>query len=96
MTEIPEAENQNERWKKLRDELHDTDIDTYYAVHSDGHHQGWKGLTVLLENKLIDEMDELRVRQDAAYDVDPDSALEYSAMLRGLQIARNLLTQSNQ
>ena len=96
MNDTPKQETQAEQWEKLRDDLHENDIDTYYAVHTDGHHQGWKALTLILENKMINAMDQLRAAQDAAYENDPDSAIEYNAMIKGLKIAQNLLTQSNQ
>jgi hypothetical protein len=81
------------RQQKLRDNLHESDIDTYYAVHSDGHSQGWKGLTLMLTERLKSEQDEFRRILD-----DNDDEIE-SAKLRGkisgIQSALQFITELN-
>jgi hypothetical protein len=78
---------------KLRAALHESDIDTYYAVHSDGHTQGWKGLTLMLTERIKSEQDEFRRIMH-----DNDDEIE-SAKLRGkisgLQSALQFITELN-
>jgi hypothetical protein len=49
-----------EDWKELRELLKTKDIQTYYAVHSDGHSDGWAGLTTCLRERIKEHMDEIR------------------------------------
>lgn len=93
INDIPNANGPSS--EDLRKALFEKDITTYYAVEAYGYMDGMAAARFLLEEKLIDEMDKVRAAQDAAYDIDPDSAIEHSAMLKGLRIARDLLTQSN-
>jgi hypothetical protein len=89
--------NINEDWQKLRAELKKNDIDTYYAVHSDGHHDGWKNLTQLLNDKIKDYMDSIRERIDATDpDADEISAAKLRGRIDGLRDALQLIIESNQ
>jgi CRISPR/Cas system CSM-associated protein Csm2 small subunit len=91
--QIPPADKQKNRWAELRAALHKNDIDTYYAVHSDGHSQGWSGLTLMLTERIKKEQDEFRRIMH-----DNDDEIE-SAKLRGkisgLQSALQFITELN-
>ena len=93
-TEIPSADEPYFEWAELREKLKANDILTYYAVHSDGHHDGWKGLTQLLRDKIVDHMDKIR----AMMEIESDEVL--SAKLRGringLRDTLQIITESNQ
>ena len=93
INEIPNANGPSS--EDLRKALFENDISTYYAVEAYGYMDGMSAARFLLEEKLIDEMDKLRILCDKAYEVDPDSARDYTRTLNGLQIARDLITQSN-
>jgi len=80
----------NDDWEALRAELKANDIDTYYAVHSDGHHDGWKNLTQLLNDKINDHMDEIRERMESTDD-EIDSA-KLRGRIDGLRDALQLIT----
>ena len=90
--DTPEAHQKRQAW--LRDQLHESDIDTYYAVHSDGHHQGWKGLTQLLNDKIEAHMDEIRSLMRATTDEIESAKLR--GRIDGLRDALQLITESNQ
>jgi hypothetical protein len=83
-----------ERKQNLSEALFESDVETYYAVHSDGHHQGWKGLTQLLNDKINDYMDVIRERMDNTTD-EIDSA-KLRGRIDGLRDALQLITESNQ
>jgi hypothetical protein len=85
-----------ERQQKLRDALFESDIDTYYAVHADGHHQGWKGLTQLLNDKINHYMDAVRERMDENENKDEIDSAKYRGRINGLRDALQLITESNQ
>lgn len=85
-----------EHWKALRDALKDNDIDTYYAVHSDGHSDGWKGLTQLLKDKIETHMDVIRDWMDEPNAQDEILAAKLRGRIDGLRDALQLLTESNQ
>jgi len=93
-TQTNEPDDQNNRWKVLRNKLHDTDLETYYAVHSDGHNLGWKGLTLILEEKIKAHMDEIRrlMRKEK----DEISSAKLRGRIDGLRDALQLITESNQ
>lgn len=84
----------NDDWAKLRAELKANDIDTYYAVHSDGHHDGWKNLTQLLNDKINDHMDV--VREWIESNDDEIHSAKLRGRIDGLRDALQLITESNQ
>ena len=81
-------------WAELRAQLRETDIDTYFAVHSNGHSDGWKGLTQLLTDKINDRMDEIRERIENCSD-DYELA-KLRGHINGLRDTLQLITESNQ
>jgi hypothetical protein len=93
-TQTNEPDDQHARWEILRNALRDTDMDTYYAVHSDGHHQGWKGLTLILDDKIKSHMDEIRrlMRKEK----DEISSAKLRGRIDGLRDALQLITETNQ
>lgn len=92
--QIPPAENHHQRSERLRNTLAEKDIDTFYAVHSDGHHQGWKGLTQLLNDKIESHMDE--IRRIMRYTKDEIESAKLRGRIDGLRDALQLITESNQ
>jgi len=93
-TEIPPANESLDDWPQRRETLRNEDIQTYYAVHSDGHHDGWKNLTQLLNDKIVDLMDKIREKMENTDD-DIDSA-KLRGRIDGLRDALQLITESNQ
>jgi hypothetical protein len=92
-TQSDEQDDQNTRWEMLRNTLHETDIETYYAVHSDGNHQGWKGLSLILDDKIKTHMDEIRrlMRKEK----DEIQSAKLRGRIDGLRDALQLITESN-
>ena len=86
----------NDDWAKLRAQLKAKDIDTYHAVHSDGHSQGWKGLTQLLNDKIEAHMDVIRDWMDQPNAQDEIPAAKLRGRIDGLRDALQLITESNQ
>jgi len=86
----------NEEWARLRAELKANDIDTYYAVHSYGHSQGWKGLTQLLTDKIETHMDVIRDWMDQPNAQDEIPAAKLRGRIDGLRDALQLIIESNQ
>jgi hypothetical protein len=87
----------NDDWEQLRDELRANDLETYWAVHSDGHHDGWKNLTQLLNDKINDHLDVVRERMDATDASDDEiSSAKLRGRIDGLRDALQLITESNQ
>lgn len=92
--ENSDAYQHQQNMAELRKTLHANDIDTYYAVHSDGHHQGWKGLTQLLNDKIKDHMDEIRrLMHDNKDEIE---SAKLRGRIDGLRDALQLITESNQ
>jgi hypothetical protein len=85
-----------ERQQKLREALFKSDIDTYYAVHSDGHHEGWKSLTQLLNDKINHYMDAVRERMDEDDNKDEIHLAKLRGRIDGLRDALQLIKESNQ
>jgi len=85
-----------EHQAKLRAALHESDIETYYAVHSDGHHDGWKNLTQLLNDKIEAHMDVIRDWMDQPNAQDEIPAAKLRGRIDGLRDALQLITESNQ
>ena len=85
-----------ERQQKLREALFESDIETYYAVHSDGHHEGWKGLTQLLNDKINHYMDSVRERMDEQENEDEIESAKLRGRIDGLRNALYLITETNQ
>ena len=79
---------------KLRADLYEKDIETYYAVNQSGHSDGWAGLTQLLTDKIHDTMDVIRKRQEET-EGEIDSA-KLRGRIDGLRDALQLLNESNQ
>jgi hypothetical protein len=88
--------NINDEWANLRAELKANDIDTYYAVHSDGHHDGWKGLTQLLKDKIESHINVIREWIDQPNAQDEIAAVKLRGRIDGLRDALQLITESNQ
>jgi hypothetical protein len=83
-----------EHQAELRAALHESDIETYYAVNADGHHDGWKNLTTLLTDKIESHMDDIRALMRKENDEIGSAKLR--GRIDGLRDALQLLTESNQ
>lgn len=93
-TEIPPADDSSDDWPQLRETLRANDIQTFYAVHSDGHHDGWKGLTQLLRDKIVDHMDKIRAMMEK--ESDEISSAKLRGRIDGLRDTLQIITESNQ
>jgi len=86
--------NIHEEWAALRAKLAQSDMMTYYAVHSDGHHNGWKGLAQLLNDKIEKHMDEIRkIMHDTTDEIE---SAKLRGRIDGLRDTLQLITESNQ
>lgn len=92
--EIPPADDLHIEWAELREKLKSSDMQTYFAVHSDGHGDGWKNLTQLLNDKIETHMDAIReLMHDTTNEIE---SAKLRGRIDGLRDALQLITESNQ
>ena len=82
-----------ERQQKLRDKLHESDLDTYYAVHSNGHTNGWQGFALMLTERIKTEQDTFR---DLMHENDDEiESAKLRGKISGLQSALQFIRELN-